>query len=232
MLGCSNLGRAGGPAPPECYTHHTSLCFSEPQPGFCQTLTRLCVDPPGEQSDIHAPSECLLIRSLRWAKGHCRAGLGSAARGSRQERRCWRWRDGWAILGRGAKSVLRATPFPIPPPACWGECAGEGRCEGGCCRPGSHQPSALSGQAGPQPPPPSSRAFQPWHGPELLSLGQPLTMHVSGVPSCLLGALSLGSARCRPFQVSPGGTGAGGVAGSKDRHCRPGYGLEVQGTQL
>lgn len=135
-------------------------------------------------------------------------------------------------MGRGDKSVLSTTPFPIPPPACWGEGAGEGCCEGGCCRPGSHQPSAFSGQAGPQPPPPSSRAFLLWHGPEFLSLGQQLTMHVSGVQSCLLGDLSLGSAHCRPFQVSRGGSGAGGVAGSKDRHCRLGYGLEVQGTQL
>lgn len=94
-------------------------------------------------------------------------------------------------------------PSPAPcRPACCGEGAGKGRCEGGCCRPDSYQPSALSSQAGPHPPPHPCRAFQPWHGPEFLSLGQPLTMPVSGIPSCLLGALSSGSAHCWPFQVS------------------------------
>ena len=130
----------------------------------------------------------------------------------------------------GPSLCAQRHPSPAPRPACWGEGAGEGRCEGGCCRPDSHKPSALSSQACPHPPPRPSRAFQPRLGPDF-SLGQPLTMPVSGNPSFLLGALSSGSAHCQPFQVSQGGSRAG-RGHSKDRHCHPGYGLVVQGTRL
>ena len=140
------------------------------------------------------------------------------------------WDSGPSLCAQRHPSPARPSTAPCRP-ACCGEGAGKGRCEGGCCRPDSHQPSALSSQAGPHPPPHPCRAFQLWHGPEFLSLGQPLTMPVSGIPSCLLGALSSGSAHCRPFQVSQGGSRAGKGHG-KDRHCHPGYGLEVQGTQL
>ena len=112
--GRSDLGRAGGPAPPECCAHHTSLCFSKPQPGFRQTSTGLCVDPPRGQSDSHALSECLLIRSLPWAKGHCRAGLGSATEGKQTGREMLET-AGWVGCPgtRGPVCVLSAT---LPPP--------------------------------------------------------------------------------------------------------------------
>lgn len=122
-LRCSNLGRAGGPAPPGCCAHHTSLCFSEPQPGFCQTLTRLCVDPPGGQSNIHAPSECLLIRSLRWAKGHCRAGLGSATEGKQTGKEMLEMAGWVGCLGTWGQVCAQHHPLPHPPASMLG-----GRC--------------------------------------------------------------------------------------------------------
>lgn len=114
-LGCSNLGRVGGPAPPECCAHHTSLRFFEPQPGFCQTLTRLCVDPPGGQSDIHAPSECLLIRSLCWAKGHCGAGLGSAAEGKQTGKEMLETMGWVGCLGTWGQVCAQRHPLPCSP---------------------------------------------------------------------------------------------------------------------
>lgn len=113
----SDLGRAGGPAPPECCAHRTSLCCSKPQPGFHQTSTGLCVNPPGGQSDSRAPSECLLIRSLRRAKGHCGAGLGSATEGKQTGREMLET-AGWVGCPgtRGQVCVLSATPPPPAPP--------------------------------------------------------------------------------------------------------------------
>ena len=118
--GRSDLGRAGGPAPPECCAHHTSLCFSKPQPGFRQTSTGLCVDPPRGQSDSHAPSECLLIRSLRWAKGHCGAGLGSDTEGKQTGREMLETAGWVGCPGTEAESVCSAPPLPRPLPSMLG----------------------------------------------------------------------------------------------------------------